>query len=57
VMTDITQRKQMEDELIESENRYRTIFENAGNPTVILEEDMMISMANKEFENNLAIPE
>ncbi|MCE8425704.1 MAG: response regulator, partial [Candidatus Methanoperedens sp.] len=47
---EIIMRKQTESALIESENRYRTIFENAGNPTVIIEEDMTISMVNKEFE-------
>ncbi|MEA1971531.1 MAG: PAS domain S-box protein, partial [Thermodesulfobacteriota bacterium] len=33
-----------------SEERYRSVFENTGTATVILEEDTTISMANTEFE-------
>ncbi len=36
-------------ELRESEMRYRTIFENTGAATVIVEHDMTISLANSEF--------
>jgi diguanylate cyclase (GGDEF)-like protein/PAS domain S-box-containing protein len=36
-------------ELRESETRYRTIFENTGAATVIVEHDMTISLANSEF--------
>ncbi|MBW2410304.1 MAG: EAL domain-containing protein [Deltaproteobacteria bacterium] len=36
-------------ELRESEMKYRTIFENTGAATVILEQDMTISLANSEF--------
>jgi PAS domain S-box-containing protein len=32
------------------EEKYRTILENTGTPTVIIEEDMVISLANREFE-------
>lgn len=37
-------------ELVESEEKYRTVFENTGTSTVILEEDTVISLANSEFE-------
>lgn len=37
-------------ELAESEEKYRTIFENTGTATVILEEDTIISMVNTQFE-------
>ena len=47
---DITGRRQAEETLKESENSYRTIFENTGTATVILEEDTTISLANTEFE-------
>ncbi len=36
-------------ELRDSEIKYRTIFENTGTATVIIENDMTISLANSEF--------
>jgi diguanylate cyclase (GGDEF)-like protein/PAS domain S-box-containing protein len=36
-------------ELRESENKYRTIFENTGTAIVIVQDDMKISLANSEF--------
>ena len=47
---DITQRKQIEQKLIESENIYRTIFETTGTFTMIGNEDKKISLLNAEFE-------
>ena len=38
-------------ELHESEVLYRTIFENAGAATIIIEKDMIISLANSVFVN------
>ncbi len=38
-------------ELRESEMKYRTIFENTGAATIIVERDMTISLANSEFVN------
>jgi len=38
-------------ELRESEIKYRTIFENTGAATVIVEKDMTISLANSVFAN------
>jgi PAS domain S-box-containing protein len=46
---DVTDRKQAEDALNESEIRYRTIFENTGTAMVIIEEDTTVSFANNEF--------
>jgi PAS domain S-box-containing protein/putative nucleotidyltransferase with HDIG domain len=37
-------------ELAESEEKYRTVFENTGTATTIIEEDKIISMANTQFE-------
>jgi PAS domain S-box-containing protein len=36
--------------LRESEEKYRTVFENAGNATIIVEEDTTISLINSKFE-------
>lgn len=47
---DITEHKWTENELRRSEERYRTIFENTGTATVIIEEDNTISLANTLFE-------
>jgi len=47
---DITERKEKEEALRESENKYRAIFETTGTATIIAEEDTTISLANTEFE-------
>ena len=41
--------KNLYKEIQESEERYRTVFENTGAATVTLEENMTISLANGEF--------
>ncbi|MFP4025750.1 MAG: PAS domain S-box protein [Thiohalospira sp.] len=46
---DISERKEAEQILKESEQKYRTIFENTGTATTILEKDGMISLANSKF--------
>jgi PAS domain S-box-containing protein/putative nucleotidyltransferase with HDIG domain len=50
VYDDITDRRLAEKELKESEEKYRTVFENTGTAMIIIEEDMTISVANRQFE-------
>jgi PAS domain S-box-containing protein len=51
IVHDITARKQSETLLRKSEERYRAIFENTGNATVLIAEDTTILLANSKFEN------
>jgi PAS domain S-box-containing protein len=53
---DITERKTAQEKLRDSEAHYRTIFENTGTATIIIEEDMTISLANTEFESLSGAP-
>jgi len=46
---DITDMKLAEEELKQSENMYRTIFETTPAATMIVEDDTTISMVNREF--------
>jgi PAS domain S-box-containing protein len=46
---DISSQKQMMLKLEESENRYRTLFESTGTATILIEDNMIISIANGEF--------
>ncbi|HBD06715.1 MAG TPA: hypothetical protein DCZ69_00500 [Syntrophobacteraceae bacterium] len=47
---EIAARKEIEVSLRKSENEYRTIFENTGTATVILEEDATIALVNFGYE-------
>jgi PAS domain S-box-containing protein len=49
-LTDITERKRIEEALRTSESAYRAIFENTGTATMIVEEDTTITLVNSEFE-------
>jgi PAS domain S-box-containing protein/putative nucleotidyltransferase with HDIG domain len=51
--TTVLQRKKHILDIQESENYYRAIFENTGAPTMIIEENMTISLANQEWERLL----
>lgn len=46
----ITERKRVQDELTTKEETYRTVFENTGTATVLIEADTTISLANAGFE-------
>ncbi|WP_424354915.1 PAS domain S-box protein [Methanobacterium sp. MBAC-LM] len=50
VSKDISERKKAEKQIKRSEAYYRTIFENTGTATIIIEEDTTISLVNAEFE-------
>ena len=50
VYDDITDRRLAEKELKESEEKYRTVFENTGTAMIIIEEDMTISVTNRQVE-------
>lgn len=54
VIEDITERKAAEKALQESKDLYRAIFETTGTTTIIVEEDMSISMVNMECEKLLS---
>jgi two-component system cell cycle sensor histidine kinase/response regulator CckA len=56
ITRDTTNRVQAEEALRESEAKYRSVFEKTGTATVIIEEDMTISMANTEFEKLSGYP-
>ncbi len=47
---DITEYKQSEEALRDSEAKYRTVFETTGTAMVLIEEDATISLVNSEFE-------
>ena len=49
-LQDITEQKRATEAIRDSEERYRKVFENTGTATCIVEEDMIISMANTEHE-------
>jgi len=48
---DITERKRVEKALQQSEEMYRTLFENTGTAMLVLEDDMLISHVNDEMEH------
>ena len=50
IFKDITAQKNAETAMKESERYYKTIFENTGTATIIVEEDSTISLVNTQFE-------
>jgi len=54
--SEIAERNRVEEALRESENMYRTIFENTGTATLIFDEDTTISLINAEHERMFHYP-
>jgi len=50
MVTDITESVRTQKQLLESEIRYRTVFETTGTAMMIINEDMTIAVMNQEFE-------
>jgi len=50
ITRDISAYKLAQEQLLQSEQIYRTLFENTGAATILIEEDMTISMANAKAE-------
>jgi len=50
IIRDITARKEAEEALVESEEKYRAVFENTGTAMLVIEEDMTGSMVNTQCE-------
>jgi PAS domain S-box-containing protein len=50
IARDITERKKAREELRQSNEKYRTVFENTGTAMCIFEDDKTISMVNRRFE-------
>ncbi|BCS88941.1 response regulator [Pseudodesulfovibrio sediminis] len=51
VVTDITDSLETKKALIKSERRYSRVFESTGAATIIIEENSIISKANRQFAN------
>ena len=51
IIQDITEKKNAEEKLKESERQYRTTIDSLGDPLHVVDKDLRIILVNKEFEN------
>ena len=56
IAVDITECKRAEEALRDSETKYRTIFNTTGTATIIVEDNMTLSLVNTEFERVTGYP-
>ncbi len=56
VILDVNERKRAEQEIVEKEEMYRSVFEKSGAPSMIIDEDMSIAMSNEELEKLVGYP-
>jgi PAS domain S-box-containing protein len=56
MVDDVTEHFRAQRDVADSEARYRAIFETTGTATMIVDEDMTISMVNAEFEKESGFP-
>lgn len=56
IFKDITAQKTAETAMKESQRYYKTIFENTGTATIIVEEDSTLSLVNTQFEYLYGMP-
>jgi len=50
IFRDVTEKARVREALMESENRYRTTFDNTGTAMAIVDENGLVSLINSEFE-------
>jgi len=53
MVEDMTERYKLQEQIRESEKRYRTIFETTASGTMIIEEDTTVSLVNRTFEEKI----
>jgi len=53
MVEDMTEKYRMQEQLKESEKRYRTIFETTASGTMIIDEDTTVTLVNKAFEDRI----
>lgn len=50
ILRDVSENKKIEKLLKDSERRYRTIFENTGTATMLIDDDSIVALSNSQFQ-------